>query len=127
MHTYTGDEFCYIITRKPDRKALVVWNVLNWTVLLFAPTLKGKSKKRFEVVSFPGSLLYFTSVQESLFAPTLKAKGVSEKRFEVVSFEQLIRGSNCTSSCPRPRVFLLVFLETNPCPTLYPTFVSRNN
>ena len=26
-----------------------------------------------------------------------------------------------TTPCTRPRVFLLAFLETNPCPTLYPT------
>ena len=45
----------------------------------------------------------------------------------VVSFKQLIRGSNCTSPYTRPRMFLLAFLETNPCPTLYPTLVSRNN
>ena len=40
---------------------------------------------------------------------------------QVVSFEQLIKGTNSTSPCTRPRVFLLAFLETNPCPTLYPT------
>jgi len=39
----------------------------------------------------------------------------------VASFEQLIEGTNSTSPCTRPRVFLLAFLETNPCPTLYPT------
>ena len=45
----------------------------------------------------------------------------------VVSFQQLIPGSKCTSPCTCPRMFLLTFLETNPCPTLYPTLVSRNN
>ena len=39
----------------------------------------------------------------------------------LVSFEQLIKGTNSTSPCTHPCVFLLVFLETNPCPTLYPT------
>ena len=39
----------------------------------------------------------------------------------VASFEQLINGTNSTSPCTRPRVFLLAFLETKPCPTLYPT------
>ena len=29
--------------------------------------------------------------------------------------------TNSTSPCTRPRMFLLVFLETNPWPTLYPT------
>ena len=41
----------------------------------------------------------------------------------VASFEQLIKGTNSTSPCTRPRVFLLAFLETNPCPTLYPTYL----
>ena len=40
---------------------------------------------------------------------------------EVALFEQLIKGTNSTSPCTRLRMFLLVFLETNPCPTLYPT------
>ena len=39
----------------------------------------------------------------------------------VASFEQLIKGTNSNMPCTRPRVFLLAFLETNPCPTLYPT------
>ena len=39
----------------------------------------------------------------------------------VASIQQLIEG---TSSCTLPRVFLLAFLETNPCQTLYPIFVS---
>ena len=38
----------------------------------------------------------------------------------VVLFKQLIKGTNITSPCTRPCVFLLAFLETNPCPTLYP-------
>ena len=33
----------------------------------------------------------------------------------------LVRATNQGSPCTRPRVFLLAFLETNPCPTLYPT------
>ena len=36
----------------------------------------------------------------------------------VVSFEQLIKGTNSTSPCTHPHVFLLAFLETKPCPTL---------
>ena len=40
---------------------------------------------------------------------------------DVVSFKQLIKGTNSTSPCTRSRVFLLGFLGTNPCPTLYPT------
>ena len=40
---------------------------------------------------------------------------------QVVSFKQLIKGTNSTSPCTRPRVFLLAFLETKPCPTLHPT------
>ena len=65
----------------------------------------------------------------------LKVSGASSKISEAVStfqncvcstvmvvlFEQLIKGTNSTSPCTRPRVFLLAFLETNPCPTLYPT------
>ena len=41
----------------------------------------------------------------------------------VASFQHLIKGTtcSCTSPCTRPRVFLLAFLETNPCPTLYST------
>ena len=42
-------------------------------------------------------------------------------RTHVVSFEQLIKSTNSTSPCTRPCVFLLAFLETNPCLTLYPT------
>ena len=41
---------------------------------------------------------------------------------DVPSIQQLIKGTNCTSPCPLPCTFLLTFLETNPCPTLYPTY-----
>ena len=41
--------------------------------------------------------------------------------YYLASFEQLIKATNSTSPCTHPCVFLLVFLETNPCPTLYPT------
>ena len=40
---------------------------------------------------------------------------------------ELIKGTNSTPPCTRPRVFLLTFLETNSCLTLYPTLVSGNN
>ena len=85
------------------------------------------TEKRFEVASFPGSLLYFTSVQESLFAPTLKAKGVTEKRFEVASFEQLTLGSNCTSPCTRPRMFLLAWKQIPAQPYTLPLFPETIN
>ena len=45
----------------------------------------------------------------------------------VASIQQLIKGTNCTSAlnctspCTLPHTFLLVFLETNLCTTLYPT------
>ena len=42
-------------------------------------------------------------------------------RVVVASIQQLIKGTNSTSPCTRPRVLLLAFLETNSCPTLYPT------
>ena len=48
-------------------------------------------------------------------------------QMHVASFEQLIKSTNSTSPCTRPYVFLLAFLETNSCPTLYSTFVSGNN
>ena len=44
----------------------------------------------------------------------------------VILFQQLIGGTNCTSPCTLP----CMFLETYPCLTLYPyplPFVSRNN
>ena len=45
----------------------------------------------------------------------------------VFSFQQLIKGTDSILPYTYPRVFLQAFLETNLCPTLYPTLVSGNN
>ena len=43
-------------------------------------------------------------------------------------FQQLILGSNCTLPCARPHMFLLAFLEANPCPTyILPLFPETIN
>ena len=52
--------------------------------------------------------------------PTYPVKIVYNQ--DVASIEQLIKDTNCTSPCPLPHTFLLALLETNPCPTLYPTY-----
>ena len=38
----------------------------------------------------------------------------------VALIQHLMKGTSSTLPCTRPHVFLLAFLETNPCPTLYP-------
>ena len=90
------------------------------------PEPKGRNQRRHFGGSRDPLLVNSTSLLPSNLEITPPQLPVAKRwervgLFHVASFEQLIKGTNSTSPCTRPCVFLLAFLETNPCPTLYPT------